>query len=304
MRSRGLISQLRAGRALLAGNSPADRLVPPGGLAARLMPLTGAVMAFLAVFALALGIASDRLANRWAGALERTATVRISAPGNEAAAQAAIALDVLATTPGIKDARALDETERRALLAPWFGPGMSLDAQSLPEMIEVETEAGLDVEGLRTRLAGEAPGATLDDHHQWREPLDQAAGRLRLLARLSLGLIVLTAGAMILLAARAALAANHRVIVTLRLIGARDAYVIRAFARRYAVRTLTGAAIGTAAGMIGLALLPDTGDGGYLAGPGIGSAVWLMPVIIPPLMALAAFAATRHAARRQLRKTT
>ena len=299
-----IIGRLRAMRAILAGTGQADRLVPSAGLAARLMPLTGAVMAFLAVFALALGLASDRLANRWSDALTQTATVRISAPPDQAAAQAAIALDVLGTTPGIASARALDEAERRELLAPWFGSGVAETTLSLPEMIAVETDADLDVEGLRARLAGEAPGATFEQHDHWSEPLAQAAGRLRLLALLSLGLIALTTGAMITLAARAALAAHHRVIATLRLIGAFDAYIARAFARRYAARTLSGAAIGTAAGMIGLALLPGADDGGYLVQPGISGAAWLLLPCIPPLVALAAFAATHHAARRQLRKTT
>jgi hypothetical protein len=37
-------------------------------------------MTFLCVFALALSLASGRLANRWSDALARTATIRLSAP--------------------------------------------------------------------------------------------------------------------------------------------------------------------------------------------------------------------------------
>ena len=51
---------------------------------------------------------------------------------------------------------------------------------------------------------------------------------------------------MITLAANAALATNAQVIRVLRLIGARDTYIARAFVRRFTLRALSGAAIGTA----------------------------------------------------------
>ncbi len=44
-----------------------------------------------------------------------------------------------------------------------------------------EADPGYDADGLRLRLAAEAPGAVLDDHSRWRRPLVAAAGRLRLL---------------------------------------------------------------------------------------------------------------------------
>ena len=42
----------------------------------------------------------------------------------------------------------------------------------MPTSIEVVRDPEvLDLEGLRLRLAGEVPGAVLDDHTRWREPL-------------------------------------------------------------------------------------------------------------------------------------
>ena len=54
----------------------ADRVVPPSGFTAQLTLFAAAAMAFLAVFALALCMASGRLADRWAGELARSATLR------------------------------------------------------------------------------------------------------------------------------------------------------------------------------------------------------------------------------------
>ncbi|NCU19936.1 cell division protein FtsX, partial [Candidatus Falkowbacteria bacterium] len=228
----------------------ADRVVPPTGFTARLTLLTAAAMAFLAVFALALSLASGRLADRWAEALARSATIRISAPAEQMAAQTRAVLDILAVTPGVASARALDEAEMRNLLSPWFGPDLPVDTLPLPQLVEVvETAGGLDAEGLRLRLAAEAPGALFDDHTRWRRPLVAAAERLRLLGILSLVLIGGATAAMITLAAQAALAANGQVIRVLRLVGARDVFIARAFVRRFTLRGFSGAVLGTVLGV-------------------------------------------------------
>jgi cell division transport system permease protein len=88
-------------------------------------------------------------------------------------------------------------------------------------------------------------------------------------------------------------------------VGARDAYIARAFVRRFTLRALSGAAVGTVLAMIGVALLPATDTaGGFLTGLGFQGAGWLYPLILPPLVALVAFVATRAAALRKLRELT
>ena len=287
---------------LLAGDPQAARAVPPTGFTARLTVFAAGAMAFLAVFALALSLATGRLADRWASELAQTSTLRISAPSEQLAAQTQAALDVLSTTPGVASATPLTADEQRALLEPWFGPDLPVEELPIPQLIEiVETPEGYDATGLRARLQAEAPGAVLDDHTRWREPLVEAATRLRSLGLLSLVLIAATTAAMITLAAQSALAANAQVIRVLRLVGAKDAYIARAFVRRFTLRALGGAAAGAAAGTVAVALLPRAdAAGGFLTGLGFAGAGWLWPLVIPPLAALVAFVATRAAAFRSL----
>ncbi len=292
--------------ALLGADRQADRVVPPSGFTAQLTLFTAGAMAFLAVFALALSLAAGRLADRWASALAGTATIRISAPPEQMDTQVAIVLSLLSTTPGIASARAMDAAEQRALLEPWFGPDLPVDALPLPRLIEItEANPGYDGTGLRQRLAAEAPGAVLDDHTRWRRPMAHAAERLRLLGLLSLLLIAGATGAMITLAANSALAANLSVIRVLRLVGAKDSYIVRAFVRRFTLRALTGASAGTVFAMIGVALLPRADEAGaFLTGLGFQGAGWLLPLLLPPLAAVVAFAATRFAAFRTLKGLT
>ena len=290
--------------ALVAGDRDADRAVPPTGFTASLTVFTSAAMAFLAVFALALCLATDRLADRWAEELARTSTLRISAPPEQMEAQTAAAIRLLETTPGVAAARALTDEEQRDLLTPWFGAELPLDALQIPQLIEIVEEGeGYDPTGLRARLQAEVPGAVLDDHARWREPLVQAAGRLRLLGIVSLVLIGGATAAMITLAAQAALAANAQVIRVLRLVGAQDTYIARAFVRRFTLRAVTGAGIGIVAGLIGVLLLPRADvAGGFLTGLGFQGLGWLLPLLIPPLAGVVAFWSTRGAAFRTLKE--
>lgn len=289
-------------RRLLLGDAQADRVVPPTGFTAQLILFASGAMAFLAVFALALSMASGRLADRWSDELARSATLRISAPADQRTAQTEAALTILNQTSGVASARALSLDEQADLLSPWFGADLPLQDLPIPQLIEiVAADPGYDVAGLRLRLSAELPGAVLDDHARWRAPLVDAANSLRRLGLVSILLIGGAMAAMITLAANAALSANMQVISVLRLVGARDSYIGQAFVRRFTLRALIGAAIGALLGIIGIALLPAASDeGGFLTGLGFQGAGWLVPFLVPLMGAAVAFGATWAAARRTL----
>lgn len=280
----------------------ADRVVPRSGFTAQLIAFSAAAMAFLAVFALALSLASGRLAVRWGDELAQSSTVRIVAPEEQLVAQTDLALRILESTAGVAFARSLSVEEQQELLAPWFGSKLDLDSLPVPQLIEVIAEEdGFDAAGLRLRLAAEVPGAVLDDHARWRAPLVAAANRLKLLGWVSAVLLGFCMAAMVTLAANAALAANAQVIGVLRLVGATDAYITGAFVRRFTLRALIGAFAGAVTGMVAVALLPKASDvGGFLTGLGFQGVQWALPLAVPFFAAAVAFAATRWSARRVL----
>ncbi len=291
-------------RALVFGDQQADRVVPPTGFTARLTLLAAGAMAFLAVCALAISVSSGRLAERWSAALDGTATLRITAPEDQQAAQETAALQVLNTTPGVLSARALSDQELSALLVPWLGAGLDLSTLPVPRMIEMTIAPGdaFDPAGLRLRLSAEVPGAVLDDHGRWREPLVKAAGRLRLLGWVSACIILAAVATMVTLAANAALAANAQVIAVLRLVGATDQYIALAFMRRFTLRATTGAVAGTIIAVLFLAFVPSRGaEPGLLTSLGFAGWSWVLPCLVPLLCGLVALAATASAARSALR---
>jgi cell division transport system permease protein len=281
-------------------------IVPPRGPGVWLVSLSAAAMAFLAVFALALSVSSARLAQSWAQALAQTATVRVAAPPEEMAEQSALVLEVLRTTPGIEAARELSAAEQAALLEVWLGPDLPLDTLPLPRLIEVtETVVGPDRQGLRLRLAAEAPGAVYDDHTRWRAPLVDASMRMQMLANLSLVLIAGVVAAIVTLAASAALASNAQVIRVLRLVGAQDRFIARAFVRRMTGRAAVGAVLGTVAGLVAVLSLPSGGTASpVLADLGFDGASWALPLVLPLVMTALAWVATSATAFRVLRGVT
>lgn len=283
-----------------------DLVVPRTGQSVWLVMLSAAAMCFMAVFVVALAMSSAQLARNWSAALAQTATVRISAPAPELEAQTAIVLNVLRTTPGIADARVMTPEDQAELLAAWLGPELPLDALPMPRLIEItETLAGPDRQGLRLRLAAEAPGAVFDDHTRWRRPLVQAAGRMHVLAVLSLGLMGAVMAVIIMLAASTALAANAQVIKVLRLVGARDRFIAQAFVRRISRRALIGALIGTGLGLAAMAALPETtGSSPVFTGMGFRGVGWLVPLALVPAVTVLAWAASFATAFRVLRGVT
>lgn len=286
----------------LQGDTPSDRIVPPSGFTAQLLVFSAAAMAFVAVFALALSVATGRLAERWEGELAQSSTVRITAPIAEREARTQTALRILESTAGVAFARALGPEEQQALLEPWFGPDLNLQNLPVPQLIEVIQESeGFDATGLQLRLDAEVPGAVLDDHAQWRVPLVQAASRLQVLGVLSVGLLGVTMAAVVTLAANAALAANTQVIKVLRLVGATDRFIARSFVRRFALRAFAGALVGSVFAMAAISMLPVASEtGGFLTGLGFQGAQWILPLLVPLFAAVVAYLATRRAAHRVL----
>ena len=110
-----------------SGPASEPPIVPRSGAAAALTTLAALAMSFLAVLAVAAGLAADRLAASWRSDLGGAATVRVIAPKAEMEARITDALVVLSAAPGVASARLLTDAELQALIEPWLGQGDWLD---------------------------------------------------------------------------------------------------------------------------------------------------------------------------------
>ena len=102
---------------------------------------------------------------------------------------------------------------------------------------------------------------------------------------------------------KGALVANQQVIAVLRLIGARDDYIVRAFVRRYTIRSFIGACAGVGCAVAVLYFFPDQSDtAGIFAGLRLSGIEWLRVLWMPFVAGLVAYVATRRSAFGALRE--
>ncbi|MFV0475906.1 MAG: hypothetical protein ACK5MQ_17140, partial [Pikeienuella sp.] len=291
------MNALRTLNDALGRNAPP--IAPRAGVIGGLIALVAAARGFLPAAGARTGCAAASLAGRSRERLSAVATVRIE-PGAEASVTEG-ALTVLGSTPGVAAARALSEEESRALLAPWLGEDADIAALPVPLLIDVTLEPeGVDVEEIRRRLSLGAPGAIWDDHREWRSPLIVAARGLRRAAAAAVLVSIGALAAMVAVAAAASLWSGAGVVRTLKLIGAEDRFISRAFERPFAIRAALGAGIGALAAALIAAGMPEIDAIGPL------TADWRL-ILLSPLAAaliagLTALGATRAAAVFVLRR--
>ncbi len=294
---------IRPALSWLRGDAEIDRLAPPAATRAAAVPFVAMLLGFFASLLLGLALAAGSLAEGWQGAAGDVATLQVYAGPEEIEEQARAALDVLKATPGVSGVRMMDLAEQERLLEPWIGPDLPLESLPLPVTIEIATDRStFDAVALADALRTAAPGAVLDDHAAWRRSLVTSAERLRAFAYAGLALTGLILAATVGLAARGALAAGAPAVRTLRLAGARDGLIGRAFTRSLARAAGLGVLAGTAAGMALLRVLPQQDEAGFfLIGIGLSGWHWILPLMIPPAALAIAWAASTRAARRSLR---
>lgn len=206
----------------------------------RVLSLIVAAMAFLAALAIAGAQGAAELGRHWQHGAAATLTVQVPRPGAPPTAPAAPdetrrdrVLALLRGTPGIAAVRALGDAELSDLLRPWLGGNAEMLALPLPAVIAVTVNAdGPDLPALAARLDAAAPGTLTESHGPWVRRLALLAGSLRASALLALLLVALVAGAVIVVATRAALASRREVVEILHGLGATDLHIADRFARR------------------------------------------------------------------------
>lgn len=242
------------------------------------------VMAFLAALALSASLIAGRTAESWRAGLAEGLTVQILPPAQGPAdghtqQETDAVIAVLEATKGIVRARALSDSDTRALVEPWLGSGALLKELPLPRLVDATLFPGaqIDLDALARRLKQAAPDSLLDDHARWLVRLKRAAGAVIWSSWAVLALIALATAAAVTFATRAGLAAHHEIVSLLHQMGARSGFIARAFEWHYFASALVAAALGTA---LAGALFAAAGS---LERAGLEPVPFLPPLSLTPL---------------------
>ena len=279
------------------------RVVPNTGVTKWLTTFTAGAMSFLAVVGLAFSLICSDLSNEWGQSLKNS-SLRLSAPTDLLEKQTNMALAILEQTSGVESARLVGIGAKKKLLEPWLGVDFPLDSIAMPALIEIrETEAGVDYEGLRLRLSAELPSAILDNHSEWRRPIEVVSKLVSQLGMFTVILIILSSISMVTMASNAALSANVKVLRVLRLVGAFDTFIVTAFVRIFTLRVFWGSLTGTICAGLVLFLIPTfSEDLGILDVVSLEIKDKIYIACVPFLFAIISIFVTRNAVKSSLKR--
>ena len=279
------------------------QVVPNTGFTKWLTTFTAGAMSFLAVVGLAFSLICSDLSNEWGESLKNS-SLRLSAPTDLLEKQTKVALAILEQTSGVKSARLVGISAKKKLLEPWLGVDFPLEAIAMPALIEIhETEAGVDYEGLRLRLSAELPSAILDNHAEWRRPIEVVSKLVSQLGMFTVILIMLSSIAMVTMASNAALSANVKVLRVLRLVGAFDTFIVTSFVRIFTLRIFLGSLTGTVCAGIVLFLIPTFSENlGILDVVSLEIKDTIYIACVPFLFAIISIFVTRNAVKSSLKR--
>ena len=279
------------------------RVVPNTGVTKWLTTFTAGAMSFLAVVGLAFSLICSDLSNEWGQSLKNS-SIRLSASTDLLEKQTNMALAILEQTSGVESARLVGIGAKKKLLEPWLGVDFPLESIAMPALIEIrETEAGVDYEGLRLRLSAELPSAILDNHSEWRRPIEVVSKLVSQLGMFTVILIILSSISMVTMASNAALSANVKVLRVLRLVGAFDTFIVTAFVRIFTLRVFWGSLTGTICAGLVLFLIPTfSEDLGILDVVSLEIKHKIYIACVPFLFAIISIFVTRNAVKSSLKR--
>ncbi|MEW5422353.1 cell division protein FtsX [Amorphus sp. 3PC139-8] len=235
------------------GGSGPSPIVPSRSVAGRALVVVVAIMTFLSCLTVGLVMLVTTAAGDWQADIAREITIQIRPiEGQDMMPRLEAAVRIAEGQPGVRSARALSEADNNALLEPWLGSGLSLDALPVPRLVVVTLgdAESLDVERLRTALKADVPGASLDDHAMWTSQLATVA-RSVIASGMTIVVLMLTALVLtIVFATRAAIASNAQVIEVLHFVGAENGFVAREFQKHFLLKGLIGGLIGGGAALL------------------------------------------------------
>lgn len=223
------------------------QIVPQSSVSGRALTAVISIMSFLACLTAGMVYMVNQSANAWFNDIASEVTVQVSPlDGTDIEERISKVSKVLRRQVGIVSVRPFSLAESSALLEPWLGTGDTLSALPVPRLIAIEIDRSLppDLSSIRRKLASRFKGVLLDDHRHWQA---QIRSLTRSVALAGIGILILVATAtiaVIVSAARSAMASNHEIVEVLHFVGAQRKFIASEFERHFL-------ALGIRSGLLG-----------------------------------------------------
>jgi cell division transport system permease protein len=254
-------------RGARSGQSSAP-IVPPGSVTGKSLTLVISIMCFLACLTAGAVYMMNQSAAAWLRDIASEVTVQIEAKDRtDPEKQMRDVSQYLARQPGVRNVRPLSVADSAQLLEPWLGQSDALKSLPIPRLIALEVDRlqPPDLVQMRTQLAAQFKGVSLDDHRHWQQQIRTVTRSFALGGLAILMLVGAATTAIIVSATRSALASNREIVEVLHFVGATDKFIAREFEKhflRLGIRAGLVGALSAMAVFLGLPFVMELLGGG------------------------------------------
>ncbi|MFV0626983.1 MAG: cell division protein FtsX [Alphaproteobacteria bacterium] len=273
------------------------------------------ISVFLFGVTLAGVLAINSMLSNWSDSILGALTVQII-PVNNVNKEKAIeetlihqkkAIELLKTIDGIESVTPLEDKQLQKLLKPWLGDGIDLQDLPIPRLIDVKVRknAAIDFKELAKKLADVSPLASLDSHKLWLAKLIEFADGLKNLALVTLALVLSISAGGIVYTTKSSLGLHKYVINILHIMGAKDAYIAKQFARRIGYISFIGGLIGIAFAVptiFVISKLSESIEGGIISEASLSAFSWASILSLPLFSAGIAMVTAYYTVKKTLEK--
>lgn len=279
------------------------------------MYVLSSIYMYLFVVVLALVMAINTMVNRWEKDILGAITIQISPIEDEnkkidtakTEEQLNKVLQYVENTDGVKSVHVLDNKTVEKLMTPWLGNKVDITSLPIPQLLDVQLEDNEEInyDEMTQGLHKVTPNAAIDNHRLWLNRLLKFADSLKSLALCVLLMVTGICAFSVYYSARTSLGINANSIEILHIIGAKDEYIAKQYAKSYAKIGFFSGVIGLLFAVPSIILVSKYGlstGSGLLNSAGLSVIHWLIIMITPLFSLLYAMATAYYTVNKSLEK--
>ncbi len=273
------------------------------------------IFMYLFIVVLAIVLAVNSMADNWKKDILGSMTVQIIPIEDEnkridaekTMEQQNKVLQFIENLSAVESVTALDSQTIEKLMRPWLGNKVDISSLPIPVLLDIKLKPDVEVnyDEITRGLRMVSENASIDNHRLWLNRLIKFASSLKNIALAVLLMVMVICAFSIYYSTRTSLNINFNSIEILHIIGAKDDYIARQYARNFAK-------IGFFAGITGLMLaVPciilvgrygiSTGSG-LLNGAKLSSYAWTLIMITPLFSSLYSMITSYLTVKKSLEK--
>jgi cell division transport system permease protein len=229
-------------------------IVPAGSVFGRSLGIVIGIMVFLACLTAGTVYIINQSASAWLRDVASEVTVQVKPEGAVDAERAANEIvSFLTGQIGVRRASLLTMDQSAELVEPWLGQVSGIKDLPLPRLVAVQIDRDNppDTATLRAALTSKFPMASLDDHRAWQSQIRRVTGSMAMVGLFIIVLVAAATVAIVVSAARSAIASNRDIVEVLNFVGAEERFIARQFELHFLKLGIKAGIVGaTAAGLV------------------------------------------------------